>query len=89
MEGHHTPIIEKGDWLLVQQIRKERRYAKKRTRHKKPRYVIKGPLAGFMIADPKWSTADVDAIWAQLFEKPTLASAPILVEDENFMIEKE
>jgi len=89
MEGHHAPIVDKGNWLLAQQIRKERRYAKKRTRLHKPRYVIKGPLAGFMIADLKWNTADVDAIWAQLFEKPTQTSTSILVDDENFMIEKE
>ena len=28
VEGHHIPIIEKTDWLLAQQIRKERRYRK-------------------------------------------------------------
>ena len=89
MEGHHAPIVDKSDWLLAQQIRKERRYAKKRTQRHKLRYVIKGPLAGFMIADLKWVAADVDAIWAQLLEKQTHTSEPMLIEDENFMIEKE
>lgn len=30
MEGHHPPIIEKKDWLLVQEILKEHRYSKRR-----------------------------------------------------------
>lgn len=89
LTGHHTPIIEKCDWLQAQQIRKERRYIKKHPRLHKPRYVIKGALAGFMIADPGWTSADVDAIWAQMHEKPTPSPEPMLEEDENFLIEKE
>ena len=89
MEGHHAPIIDKSDWLLAQQIRKERRYVKRPIKRRKLRYVIKGPLAGFMITDPKWDTVDVVAIWAQLLEKQTHTSEPMLLEDENFMIEKE
>lgn len=47
VEGHHIPIIEKNDWLLAQQIRKERRYRKRRSTHRKPRIVVKGALSGF------------------------------------------
>lgn len=47
VEGHHIPIIEKNDWLLAQQIRKERRYRKRRSTHRKPRIVVKGVLSGF------------------------------------------
>ena len=45
VEGHHIPIIEKTDWLLAQQIRKERRYRKRRSTHRKPRIVVKGVVA--------------------------------------------
>lgn len=62
IEGHHEPIIEKSDWLLVQQIRKEWRYTRRQTRKCKPQIVVKGPLAGFIIADPKWEPEDVDSI---------------------------
>lgn len=88
IEGHHTPIIEKSDWLLVQQIRKERRYTKRRTRRCKPRIVVKGPLAGFIIADPKWETEDVDSIMEKLSLPTEIVTSPAL-EDENFVIEKE
>lgn len=88
IEGHHAPIIEKGDWLLVQQIRKERRYTKRRTRKCKPRIVVKGPLAGFIIADPKWDSEDVDSIMEKL-SQPTETVTPPALKDENFVIEKE
>ena len=88
IEGHHTPIIEKSDWLLAQQIRKERRYIRRKTRRYKPRIVVKGPLAGFIIADPLWGPNDVDSILEKLSLSTQIASS-ILLEDENFMIEKE
>lgn len=89
IEGHHIPIIEKRDWLLAQQIRKERRYTKRRSRHRKPRIVVKGPLAGFMIADPTWDSGDVENIMQKLSEQYHLASEPMLEDDENFTVEKE
>lgn len=89
IEGHHIPIIEKRDWLLAQQIRKERRYTKRRSRHRKPRIVVKGPLAGFMIADPNWDSGDVENIMQKLSEQYHLASEPMLEDDENFTVEKE
>ena len=88
IEGHHEPIIEKSDWLLVQQIRKERRYTRRQTRKCKPRIVVKGPLAGFIIADPKWEPEDVDSIMEKLSLPTEIVTSPVL-EDENFMIEKE
>jgi len=88
IEGHHAPIIEKRDWLLVQQIRKERRYTRRQTRKCKPRIVVKGPLAGFIIADPKWGPEDVDSIMEKLSRPTEIVTSPML-EDENFMIEKE
>lgn len=88
IEGHHAPIIEKSDWLLVQQIRKERRYTRRQTRKCKPRIVVKGPLAGFIIADPKWGPEDVDSIMEKLSRPTEIVTSPVL-EDENFMIEKE
>ena len=89
IEGHHPAIIEKSEWLLVQQIRKEHRYAKGRSKKCKPRYVLRGALAGFMIADTQWGFADVESILARVLEKPDKSSISALAEDENFMIEKE
>lgn len=89
IEGHHVPIIDKHSWLLVQQIRKERRYTRKRHRLRKPRIVVKGPLAGFMIVDPDWRLEDVELILEQFPETNAPISQPMLEDDENFMIEKE
>ena len=89
IEGHHVPIIEKRDWLLVQQIRKERRYAKKRARRYRPRIVVKGPLVGFVIVDPTWRVNELDGIYADLTARQLPSPTPIVEEDENFMIEKE
>jgi hypothetical protein len=88
IEGHHKPIIEKSDWLLVQQILKERRYVRRRTKKCKPRIVVKGPLAGFIIADPDWEQKDVDSIMEKL-SMPTEIVTSLVLEDENFIIEKE
>lgn len=89
IEGHHTPIIEKRDWLLAQQIRKERRYTKNRRRTSKPRIVVKGPLAGFMIVDPKWTQEDAESILEKIQKTPDTDSTPLLEDGENFKIEKE
>ena len=88
IEGHHAPIIEKCDWLLVQQIRKERRNARNRSKKYRPRIVVKGPLAGFIIADPTWNASEADSIIEKL-PMPTEVVTSSVLEDENFMIEKE
>lgn len=89
VEGHHIPIIEKTDWLLAQQIRKERRYRKRRSTHRKPRIVVKGVLSGFMIVDSSWDEEYVDNLLTPATKKPEPASA-VAEEDENFIvIEKE
>lgn len=88
IEGHHDPIIEKSDWQLAQQIRKERRYSKRKTRRHKPRVVVKGPLAGFVIADLHWD-GDYASALLESFAEPYNPSAPYSEEDENFRIEKE
>lgn len=88
VEGHHVPIIDKEDWLLAQQIRTERRYIKRKARRHKPRVIVKGPLAGFVIADPAWRPGEVDSIFASLTEKQTLSPTP-LPEDNNIIIVKE
>jgi len=89
IEGHHDPIIDKNDWLLVQQIRKERRNSKRRSKTYKPRYVMKGVLAGFMIVDPNWSIDEVNPIIEKMYDTPDYSSTPNMEEDENFVIEKE
>ena len=89
IEGHHVPIIEKRDWLLAQQIRKEQRYAKNRAKRHRPRMVVKGPLAGFVIVDPSWEDRLLDEIYEGLVQKQRPSPVPIVEEYENFMIEKE
>ena len=89
VEGHHTPIIEKRDWLLVQQIRKERRNTKRSTKRRKPQVIVKGPLAGFVIADLTWSQEDVMYFLERLAHSRDSNPAPIPEDDVNFIIEKE
>jgi len=88
IEGHHQPIIKKRDWLLVQQIRKERRYTRRRGKHRKPRYVMRGALAGFMIFDTEWDAEDVDSILQHPSDPMEIPPTLLLEDDENFIIEK-
>ena len=71
IEGHHPAIIEKDDWLRVQQLIKERFYIKQRRRSSKPRIVLKGCLAGFTMIDLSWDEADL----AHIFCAEQLAKA--------------
>ena len=89
IEGHHEPIIEKRDWQMAQAIRKERRYTKRCKRHRKPRVVVKGPLAGFYYVDPSWTPEDIDSIFDKLYEPVIAPPVDTIEEDENFEIEKE
>ena len=89
IEGHHDPIIEKSDWLTAQQIRKERRYTKNRSRRGKPRYIVKGPLAGFLIINPDWETEYIEFLFQTLSTQAEPAVSPLLEDDENFTISKE
>ena len=88
IEDHHPAIIMKDDGVMAQQIRTERRNVKRRKRRRKPRYVVKGYLAGFMIVDPQWTAEDVDNIFLQLDENDENSSADINAE-EHFFIEQE
>ena len=63
IEGHHPAIIEKEDWLRVQQLIKERFYIKQRRRSSKPRIVLKGCLAGFTMIDLSWEEEDIAHIF--------------------------
>lgn len=87
IEGHHIPIIDKADWLLAQQIRKERRYIRQRSKKIRPRIVAKGALAGFMYVDPTWTEEDIDRLMEERAAPTAVTSNPIMEEDENFMIE--
>ena len=46
--------------------------------------MVKGPLAGFIIADPKWEQEDVDSIMEKLSLPTEIVTSPVL-EDENFI----
>ena len=50
--------------------------------------MVKGHLAGFFIADPTWEQEDVDSIMEKLATTTETAPSAVL-EDENFVIEKE
>ena len=89
IEGHHEPIIEKRDWQMAQAIRKERRYTKRGKRHRKPRVVVKGTLAGFYYVDPSWTPEEIDSIFEKLYEPVIAPPVDTIEEDENFEIEKE
>ncbi len=90
IEGHHKPIIDKADWLMVQQIRKERRYLKRgRGKLRKPRFVVKGYLSGFLIIDPTWETEDVESIYEKLSNPNRPTTTDNVAEDENFEIIEE
>ncbi len=82
VEGHHIPHHRENDWLLAQQIRKERRYRKRRSTHRKPRIVVKGVLSGFMIVDPSWDEEYVDNLLISATQKPEPAPA-VAEEDEK------
>lgn len=89
IEGHHLPIVEKTDWLKAQQIRKENRYRRRNTRKKKPKTIIKGVLAGFVVADFEWDEEFVDFYLASLAETEEAPPASEIMEDEHFIIENE
>lgn len=86
VEGHHEPIVDREDWLLAQQIRTERRYIKRTARRHKPRVIVKGPLAGFVIADPAWRSDEADSIFAELTEKKSPSPAPAAEKGENTIL---
>ena len=90
IEDHHKPIIEKADWKLVQQIIKEKRYRKRKgQRNRKPKFIVKGPLAGFFIIDPTWDEQDVEEIIARSSNTTQPLSPDNIEEDGDFYIEKE
>ena len=89
IEGHHTPIIDKSDWLLAQQIREERRYIKRRGKRLKPKVIMKGSLAGFVVVDPSWSQDEMEHILQSLSEKQKPSENYVPEEDKNFYIDKE
>lgn len=67
VENHHTPIIDKNDWLLAQRIREERRYRKRAgARRRKAKVILKGQFAGFYIVDPSWDSDEVTALISRL-----------------------
>ena len=79
IEGHHPAIIEKDDWLRVQQLIKERFYCKQRKRRSKPRMIMKGCLAGFVMIDLSWDEDDIAHIFCA--ETTTAAAEPTAMAD--------
>ena len=78
IEGHHPAIIEKDDWLRVQQLIKERFYCRQRKRRSKPRIVLKGCLAGFTMIDLSWDEDDIAHIFCAA---PTATAEPTAMAD--------
>lgn len=90
IQDHHEPIIERKDWQMVQAIIKERRYRRKgKQNRRKPRFIVKGNLAGFFVVDTAWDAEYVDS----LFETFTDTIDPSMLEDStedtNFITEQE
>jgi hypothetical protein len=86
IEGHHDAIIDKADWNRVQQIRMERLNVR-RSKKKKPKRLVKGQLAGFIIADKNWDSDFIDEYLEQVIYDSETAPA-MKLEDENFEIER-
>lgn len=63
IEDHHEPIIDKKTWLLVQQMREERRYRRGRRGRRKPKVVSRGYFAGYTICDPRWRVSDLETLF--------------------------
>ena len=82
IEGHHEAIIDKDDWLLVQQLIKERHYCRNR-RRKRPRIVVKGCLSGFTLIDLAWDDDDI----AYIFAKPKETASDAEASDNIEIIE--
>lgn len=64
IEGHHEAIIDKDDWLKVQQLIRDRFYIKQRKRQSKPKIVLNGCLAGFTQIDLAWDEDDIEYIFS-------------------------
>lgn len=62
IEGHHAAIVDKKDWLLVQRLIQEKHYCKNR-RRRRPKIVVKGALAGFVLVDRGWDEDDIASIF--------------------------
>ena len=89
IEGHHDPIVEKTDWLKAQQIRKEKRYRNRTYRKRKPKVIVKGALAGFVVADFEWDEEFVDFYLETLIDTEEAPPASQIMEDEHFIFENE
>lgn len=82
---HRKSRLETG-----QQIIKEKRYRKRKgQRNRKPKFIVKGPLAGFFIIDPTWDEQDVEDIIARSSNTTQPLSPDSIEEDGDFYIEKE
>lgn len=80
IEGHHEAIIDKEDWLKVQQLIRDRFYIKQRRRRSKPKIVLNGCLAGFTQIDLNWDEDDVDYIFSAATPTATAVTEPAMAE---------
>ena len=80
IEGHHEAIIDKDDWLKVQQLIRDRFYIKQRKRRSKPKIVLNGCLAGFTQIDLNWDEDDVDYIFSAATPTATAVTEPAMAE---------
>ena len=80
IEGHHEAIIDKEDWLKVQQLIRDRFYIKQRKRRSKPKIVLNGCLAGFTQIDLNWDEDDVDYIFSAATPAATAVTEPAMAE---------
>ena len=89
IESHHQALIDKEEWLKVQLILTEKRYVRRgRPRNRKPRTVIKGALAGFVICDPDWDLEYAESILVSPYADMDTTGPSELPEDPNFYVEE-
>lgn len=82
IEGHHDGIVDKDDWLLVQELIQKRHYCRNR-RRRRPRIVIKGCLTGFTLIDLNWDDDDI----ASIFNAPHVTTQAAAATENNEFIE--
>lgn len=74
IEAHHKPIVDKTEWLQVQQMIRSRHYCLHRARRTKPKIVVKGCLSGFTMIDTEWDESDICSIFRGASTEPTDAA---------------
>ncbi len=80
IENHHEAIVEKGEWLVVQQLIRERHYVHRKKRRTKPKPVMNGCLKGFIAVNLDWKPDEIDLIFGSTTVQTQESVLPPLAE---------